>query len=78
MALSFSEAKNISIVEYLRGLGGERIRFEDMIIGITPFRVDNDPSFKVNTRMNVWYDHGFGEGGTLLDLDVKLYQCLYS
>jgi DNA primase len=41
----------------------------------SPFRNETQPSFKVNERLNVWYDHGMGEGGTILDLSAKLYQC---
>lgn len=76
MAFSFSDAKNISIVEYLRCLGCEpnRIRGNDYWYH-SPFRLDKDPSFKVNTKLNVWYDHGIGEGGTIIDLGVKLHQC---
>ncbi len=76
MALTFSDAKNIPIVEYLSRLGCEpsKIRGNDYWYH-SPFRLDNDPSFKVNTKLNVWYDHGIGEGGTLLDLGTKLHQC---
>lgn len=76
MALSFSDAKNISIVEYLRTLGCEpnKIRGYDHWYH-SPFRLEKDPSFKVNSKLNVWYDHGIGEGGTLLDLGAKLHQC---
>lgn len=28
---------------------------------------DKDPSFKVNTRLNSWYDFGSGRGGNILD-----------
>ena len=76
MALTFSEAKNIPIVEYLSRLGCEpsKIRGNDYWYH-SPFRQDKDPSFKVNTKLNVWYDHGIGEGGTLLDLGARLHQC---
>lgn len=41
----------------------------------SPLREERTPSFKVNTRSNVWYDHGTGEGGTILDLGMKLHDC---
>ncbi len=34
----------------------------------SPFREEHTPSFHVNPRENVWFDHGIGEGGT----NVKL------
>ena len=33
---------------------------------------DNSPSFKVDTIINRWYDHGIGKGGNTLDLAVEL------
>lgn len=33
---------------------------------------DSSPSFKVDTIINKWYDHGIGRGGNTLDLAVEL------
>lgn len=33
---------------------------------------DKTPSFKVDTVLNVWYDHGLAQGGTLIDLVCEL------
>lgn len=76
MALSFSQAKQIRLTEYLSGIGLEpsKIRGNDHWY-LSPFRDERSPSFKVNIKLNVWYDHGSGEGGTLIDLGAKLYQC---
>lgn len=76
MALSFSQAKQIPITEYLSGFGLEpsKVRGNDHWY-LSPFRHERSPSFKVNTKLNVWYDHGSGEGGTLIDLGAKLHQC---
>lgn len=77
--LSFKEAKQISIVEYLSGLGFEaaKIRGNDSWY-YSPFREERTPSFKVNIKQNFWYDHGSGEGGTILDLGAKLHHCTLS
>ncbi len=74
--LSFSQAKQIPIVDYLSGLGVEPayIRGTDHWYH-SPFRDERTPSFKVNAKLNVWFDHGTGEGGTILDLGAKLHQC---
>ncbi|MBA4056151.1 MAG: DNA primase [Marivirga sp.] len=76
MALSFSDAKRIPITDYLAGLGFEpaKIRGSDYWY-LSPFRHERSPSLKVNSKLNVWYDHGSGEGGTLIDLGSKLHQC---
>jgi hypothetical protein len=74
--LSFTEARQIPIPEYLYGLGFEpaNVRGVDYWYH-SPFREERTPSFKVNTRLNVWYDHGTGEGGSILDLGTRLHQC---
>lgn len=38
-----------------------------------PYREDGDPSLVVNDRKGVWYDHGEGAGGKIIDLALKLY-----
>jgi hypothetical protein len=76
MVLSFSDAKKISISDYLSKLGHEpaKVRGNDYWYR-SPLRDERDASFKVNNKLNVWYDHGSGEGGTLLDLGVKMHGC---
>lgn len=34
---------------------------------ISPFRDEKTPSFKVNTKINRWYDHGLQNGGNVID-----------
>ncbi|MEO5783193.1 MAG: toprim domain-containing protein, partial [Ginsengibacter sp.] len=34
-----------------------------------------DASFKVNKTKNVWYDHGLGKGGSLVDFATEYYRC---
>lgn len=42
---------------------------------ISPVRAaERTPSFKVNTRLNRWYDHGTGEGGKEFDLAMRLHR----
>jgi hypothetical protein len=74
--LSFIDAKQIQIVDYLADLAIEPVK----IYGndrwyYSPFREERTPSFKVNIKLNLWYDHGTGEGGTILDLGARLHQC---
>jgi len=40
----------------------------------SPFHPDTNPSFKVDYRQNLWYDFGTGEGGTMIDLVMKIHQ----
>ncbi|ARS37574.1 toprim domain-containing protein [Pontibacter actiniarum] len=42
---------------------------------ISPIRAaERTPSFKVNTHLNRWYDHGSGEGGKVFDLALRLHR----
>lgn len=60
---SFSEAKKIPITTYLLSLGLEPARVRGIDYWYySPFRQERTPSFKVNTRLNVWFDHGTGGG----------------
>lgn len=35
----------------------------------------NTPSFKINSKINKWYDHGVGEGGNTIDAVMFLKNC---
>ena len=41
----------------------------------SPFRNEKTPSFKINVIKNIWYDFGADEGGSVLDLIIKLKNC---
>src|SRR5689334_12403276 len=79
MALTFSDAKKIPITGYLSSIGIEpaRIRGNDYWY-CSPLRQEREPSFKVNDKLNLWYDHGTGEGGTIIDLGARINSCSVS
>lgn len=74
----WDEVKRIDLVGYLDSLGFQPklIRNNDYWY-YSPFRQEKTPSFKVNRQQNVWFDHGIGEGGTIVDLGIKLFNCTY-
>lgn len=41
----------------------------------SPFRDELTASFKVDYRANLWHDFGTGEGGSIIDLVMKMQQC---
>jgi hypothetical protein len=43
----------------------------------SPFRNDCNASFKVNYNKNVWHDFGTGEGGTMIDLVMRMENCSF-
>lgn len=71
-----ASAKNRDMVEYLASLGYQpsRIRGNDYWY-CSPLREEKTASFKVNRKQNVWYDHGLGRGGDLIDFGVLYHHC---
>jgi len=66
------DAKTIPIVDYLSREGfqpaKQRMNGKELWYS-SPLRPgDSTPSFKVDTELNVWFDHGMAEGGNILDL----------
>ena len=74
--ISCREAKQRDLVEYLDSLGHkpEKVREDDHWY-LSPLRKENTPSFKVNKKFNVWYDHGIGKGGNLIDFGILYHNC---
>ncbi|QRR01598.1 toprim domain-containing protein [Dyadobacter sandarakinus] len=74
--MTCEQAKEIPIIELLRScnIQPDHIRGSDHWY-LSPFRKENTPSFKVNTRLNLYFDHGSGQGGDIIDLGKKLYEC---
>src|SRR4030095_12937235 len=66
-----AHAREIDLVDYLFALGfrPQKIRGDDYWY-LSPLRDEKKASFKVNRRLNVWYDHGIGKGGDLIDFGV--------
>lgn len=69
-----NEAKQIRIEEYLHSLGYDPVRRQGGSLWYkSPFRDEREPSFKVNTERNLWYDFGAGRGGNIIALVQELY-----
>ena len=68
------QAKKINLIEFISKIGlnynnknGSEYWF------ISPLHQEDTPSFKVDNKLNVWYDHGIGKGGNIIDFVVILY-----
>jgi len=74
--ISCNEARQMDLVEYLATLGHQpqKVRGADHWY-LSPFREEKTPSFKVNKTFNIWYDHGIGKGGNLVDFGILYHQC---
>lgn len=74
--MNCSEAKRISIIDFLAKLGYYSIKVkQNDHYYLSPLRNEKDPSFRVNMKLNVWYDYGLGKGGTIIDLGTILLNC---
>ena len=75
--MNTNEAKRIRIEEYLHSLGYNPVRRQGNSLWYkSPFRDEQEPSFKVNTERNLWYDFGAGKGGNIIALARELYASL--
>ena len=73
------DAKTINkfpIRDYLAGLGIRPAK-DRGYYGLyhSPMREDRNPSMKVDYEKNLWIDYGAGDGGTLIDLVMRLERC---
>lgn len=72
--MNIDTAKQISISDYLHSLGYSPIKQQGNNLWYkSPFREEKEPSFKVNTDLNLWFDFGLGKGGNILSLAKELY-----
>jgi hypothetical protein len=77
--LSCEQAKQIDMVDYLASLNyrPDKIHNDDYWY-LSPLRNEKTPSFKVNREKNVWYDHGTGKGGDIIDFGTLYHNCSVS
>ncbi len=75
-SMSCKRAKELDIASYLESLGHKPVKIvrEDYWY-LSPLRSEKTSSFKVNRKLNRWYDHGLGKGGNLVDFGILYYHC---
>lgn len=72
--MTIQETKNIKLADYLSSLGFNPVKQQGCNLWYkSPFRVEQEASFKVNTDRNEWYDFGMGKGGNIIALAAELY-----
>jgi len=68
--------KNIPIRDYLKNQGTYPAKeYSGYGMYKSPFRDERTPSFKVDYNRNLWCDFGSGEGGSIIDLVMKMNKC---
>ena len=75
-AITCDQVNQVDMVEYLSSLGysPSTIKHDDHWY-LSPLRNERTASFKVNRKGNVWYDHGLGVGGNLVDFGIRYHHC---
>src|ERR1700680_4098414 len=71
-----AQAKKMNLVDFLASLGHfpTRIRNNDYWY-LSPLRNEEEASFKVNRKGNIWFDHGIGKGGDLTSFGKLYFNC---
>lgn len=74
--LQCDTARNISIIDFLKSEGYTPTKDNTKEAWYScPFRDEKEASFKVSKSLNLWFDHGSGSGGNIIDLVTMLYCC---
>jgi hypothetical protein len=77
--MTFDEIKQINIRAYLEQMNIYPVKdYGYYGMYYCPFRDDNNASFKVDYNKNIWYDFGTNEGGSIIDLVMRLGNCSFS
>ena len=74
--MNCEQANQMDMVDYLTSLGFSPCKItDDNYFYLSPLREEKIASFKVNRTKNVWYDHGAGKGGNLVDFACTYFHC---
>lgn len=68
--------KAIPIADYLHACGIEPAkRYNGYALYHAPYREDANASLKVDFRQNLWHDYGTSQGGSIIDLVMRMQGC---
>lgn len=68
--------KAIPIADYLHACGIEPAkRYNGYALYHAPYREDPNASLKVDFRQNLWHDYGTSQGGSIIDLVMRIRGC---
>ena len=68
--------KAIPIADYLHACGIKPAkRYNGYALYHAPYREDSNASLKVDFRQNLWHDYGTSQGGSIIDLVMRMRGC---
>lgn len=71
--MNASQARKVLIVSYLKNNNfNPKRETVQAYFYLSPFRNETKSSFKVDKKLNVWFDFGSGNGGSIIDLVMQL------
>lgn len=75
--MNSKQTKRIAIIDFLANRNIFPVKIEKLYYWyISPIRKSEETaSFKVTISLNLWYDHGLGDGGDLVKLICKMFNC---
>ena len=74
--LTCAQARELDMVDYLSKLGHQPYKVSNNNYWyLSPLRTEKTASFKVNRKLNRWFDHGSGKGGNIIDFGVLYHHC---
>jgi hypothetical protein len=74
--LTCQQVKAMDMVDFLKASGYEPQKIKGLDYWyLSPLRQEKTASFKVNLKLNRWYDHGIGKGANLVDFAVRYDDC---
>ena len=77
--ISCADARQIDLVDYLALLGYKPQKNQGADYWyLSPLRDEKTPSFKVNRQKQLWYDHGTGHGGDIIDFGTQYFKTTVS
>lgn len=72
--MNTAKARAISLEKVLQNLGCEPVKTNgDDLWFLSPLRQEKTPSFKINRKLNKWFDHGEQIGGNVLDFVIQKF-----
>lgn len=75
LTITCQELNRKDMVDFLSSLGfhPQKVNGDDYWY-LSPLREEKTASFKINRKLNVWYDHGIGKGGSLVDFGIAFFK----
>lgn len=72
--MNTTQAREVSIEKVLQNLGCEPTKSNETESWyLSPFRIEKTASFKLNRKINRWFDHGEQVGGNVIDFVIQKF-----